>query len=141
MESSIVSICTYIASCVLVSTVLAAPDTSTIRGFEAAFRSANVTKNFRKLQELVCWDRATPKACEEMRTRLRQEFGHPIRRIEAFRFSWADGVYPPRNPNLKPTYFFRVWSVSGRDKLGTQIAGTFYTLGRKDDRLYFIVSP
>jgi hypothetical protein len=124
----------------LVPALLAAPDTSTIQGFEAAFRGANAIKDFRKLEELVCWERATPKACQAMRTRLRQEFGHSIRRIETFRFSWADGVYPPQNPNLKPTYFFRVWSVSGRDKLGTQITGTFYTLGRKSDRLYFIVS-
>lgn len=36
--------------------------------------------------------------------------------------------------------FFTGWSVSGRDKLGEQISGTFYTLGRKHVRFYFIVS-
>ena len=36
--------------------------------------------------------------------------------------------------------FFTGWSVSGRDKLGEQISGTFYTPGRKHVRFYFIVS-
>ena len=120
--------------------LVAAQDTSTIQGFEAAFRHANASKDFRLLQQLVWWEHATPKAREAMRDVLRQEFGHPIRRIQTGRFSWAQAIYPPRNPNLKPTYFFTVWSVTGRDRLGTQVSGTFYTLGRKDGRFYLIVS-
>jgi hypothetical protein len=120
--------------------LVAAQDTSTLRGFEAAFRRANASKDFRALEQLVWWAHAKPKACEEMRNVLSQEFGHPIRRIDTERFSWAHAIYAPRNPNLRPAHFFTVWSVTGRDRFGTQITGTFCTLGRKDGRFYFIVS-
>ena len=120
--------------------LVAAQDTSTLQGFEAAFGRANASKDFRALEQLVWWAHAKPKACEDMRGVLRQEFGRPIRRIDTAHFSWAHAIYPPRNPNLRPTHFFTVWSVTGRDRFGTQITGTSYTLGRKDRRFYFIVS-
>jgi len=88
----------------------------------------------------VWWEHTKPETGEDMRNVLRQEFGHPVRRIDIGRFSWVQAIYPPRNPNLKPTHFFTVWSVTGRDRFGTQITGTFYTLGRKDGRFYFLVS-
>ena len=119
---------------------LSAADIATIQGFEAAFRRANVGEDFRGLEQLVWWERATPKACNAMRDVLRQEFRHPIRRIEIGRFSWTEAIYPPRNPNLRPTHSFTVWSVTGRDRQGTPITSTFYTLGKKDGRFYLIVS-
>ncbi len=138
MTRAFVSCC--IATCVLALRASAAHDLSTVEGFEAAFRQANASKDLRRLEQLVWWERATPKASQNMRAALRQELGHPIRRIEVARFSWADAIYPPRNPNLRPAHFFTVWSVSGRDRLGAQITGRFYTLGKNDGRFYLIVS-
>ena len=126
---------TLIAVSLMLPRLVEAQDTSTLQGFDVAFRRANASKDFRRLEQLVWWERA-----EDMRSVLRQEFGHPIRRVDTGRFSWAQAIYPPRNPNLRPTHFFTVWSVSGRDRLGTQVSGTFYTLGRKDGRFYLIVS-
>jgi hypothetical protein len=124
----------------LLPRIVAAQDTSTLQGFEAAFRRANTSKDLRRIEQLVWWEHAKPKAGEAMHSVLRQEFGHPIRRIDIGRFSWAQAIYPPENPNLKPTHFFTVWSVTGRDRLGAEITGTFYTLGRKDGRFYLVVS-
>jgi hypothetical protein len=133
-------VASLISSLLMLPVLLSAADTSTIEGFEAAFRHANASKDFRPLEQLVWWDRATPKASKAMRDVLRQEFGHPIRRIETGHFSWAQAIYPPRNPNLRPTHYFTVWSVTGRDRQGTQITGTFYTLGKKDSQFYLVVS-
>jgi len=129
-----------IISSLILPRLVAAQDTSTVQGFEAAFRGANASKDFRRLEQLVWWEHAKPKAREDMRDVLRQEFGHPIRRIQVSRFFWQNAIYPPKNPNLRPTHFFTFWSFNDRDKLGERISGTFYTLGRKDGRFYFLVS-
>ena len=133
-------ITSLISSSLMSPLVLPAQDTSSIQGFEAAFRRANTSKDFRRLEQLVCWERATLKARQATRDVLRQEFGHPIRRIETRPFSRAQEIYPPRNRNLRPTHSFTVWSVTGRDRLGTQMTGTFYTLGKKHSRFYLIIS-
>jgi hypothetical protein len=124
----------------ILPSVVAAQGASTVEAFEAAFRSANASKDFRRLEQLVWWEQTKPKARENMRSVLHQGFGHSIHRIDVDRFSSAKAIYPPQNPNLKPTHVFTVWSVTGRDRLGTQITGTFYTLGRKDGRFYFVIS-
>jgi hypothetical protein len=72
--------------------LVAAQGTSTLQGFEAVFRRANASKDFRALEQLVWWAHAKPKACEDMRGVLRQEFGHPIPRIDTRPFSWANAL-------------------------------------------------
>jgi hypothetical protein len=85
-------VASLISSLLMLPLLLSAADTSTIEGFEAAFRHANASKDFRALEQLVWWDRATPKASKAVRDVLRQEFGHPIRRIETGHFSWAQAI-------------------------------------------------
>jgi hypothetical protein len=130
----------FIAGWLLTLSAFAKQDLSTLPGFEAAFRHANASKDFRQLEQLVYWQHAGPRACREMREVLRKEFGRPIDRIQVSPYSREAAIYPPQNPNLKPTHFFTVWSVGERDKIGQQTVGTFYTLGRRDGQFYFVVS-
>jgi len=52
--------------------VVAAQDTSTVQGFEAAFRHAYASKNFRRVEQLVWWEHTKPETGEDMRNVLRQ---------------------------------------------------------------------
>ena len=47
--------------------VVAAQDTSTVQGFEAAFRHANASKDFRRVEQLVWWEHTKPETGEDMR--------------------------------------------------------------------------
>jgi len=132
--------CCCILGAPLAVSAFAAQDLSTVRGFEAAFRQANASKDFRQLEQLVYWQHASTKACREMREVLRKEFGRPIDQIQFREYSREAAIYPPRNPSLKPTHLFTVWSLDGRDRFGQRIVGTFYTLGRKHGQFYFVVS-
>jgi hypothetical protein len=132
-------VCYWIACSLLLLTVSAGQDTS-LQRFEAAFRRANASKDFRQLEALVYWQGASTKARREMRDALRKEFGQPIDSIQISPYSAKAAIYPPRNPTLKPTYLFTVWSVGDRDNFGQQIVGTFYTLGRKDAQVFLVVS-
>jgi hypothetical protein len=133
-------LCSCIGNLLLPLSTFAIQNVSIVQDFEAAFRRANASKDFRTARVLGYWEHANPKSSREMREVLQKEFGRPIDRIQVRPFSLEAAIYPPRKPNLKPMYLFTVWSVDGRDKLGQRIVGTFYTLGRKAGQYYLLVS-
>jgi hypothetical protein len=65
-----------------------------VQGFEAAFRHANASKDFRRAEQLVWWSTRNPKQAKTCAMCFAKAFGHPVRRIDIGRFSWAQAIYP-----------------------------------------------
>jgi len=137
-RSALCSLC-----CLLTLTVAASDDLRTLKGFESAFRRAHDDGSIRRLESLVCWDRATSKEKSDMRSALRAGLSDRIHRIEIVPFYTAplDATVEPmhrfqpvHDPNLELVYVLFVWYDLGN------FLGMRYLVGKKNGRFYFAVA-
>jgi hypothetical protein len=128
-------------ACIQAGGALANDDVTALKTFETSFRHAQASDDIQQIERLVCWDRATQKAKQDMRDILRQGLGHQIDSIKIWPFSVEAKVNGPLpRPSLRPTHVFIVCYLWPREKLGLRLNCTHYAIGKKDGKFYFAVS-
>jgi hypothetical protein len=117
-------------------TAAAKHNLTTLEGFETAFRRAHDSGDVRRLELLVCWDRATRKQRQDMRAALRIGLGDRINSIEMRPYvtDLRNYMKSPLDPNIDPTHVFFVYYNLG------DFHGTRFPIGKKHGRFYLVIS-
>lgn len=106
-------------------------------GFKASFRHAYESGDIRLFESLVCWDQTTAKQKQDMRKSLETLAKHHLGDIEDVHITPGISGHP-LDPNIEPIGLFLVYFKTSRC-WECQI-GARYPLGKKDGKLYIVVS-